>query len=84
MQQANDKTFIMVQIEDVEAIDEIEAIAEIDGVDIIFIGPADLSHSLGVPVTSRMARSGTLSGVRLKPAMPMVNTVGLPDWITII
>ena len=49
MQQANDKTFIMVQIEDVEAIDEIEAIAEIDGVDIIFIGPADLSHSLGVP-----------------------------------
>ena len=49
MQQANEKTFIMVQIEDVEAIDEIEAIAEIDGVDIIFIGPADLSQSLGVP-----------------------------------
>jgi 4-hydroxy-2-oxoheptanedioate aldolase len=49
MRQANDKTFIMVQIEDVEALDEIEAIAEIDGVDIIFIGPADLSHSLGIP-----------------------------------
>lgn len=49
MRQANEKTFIMVQIEDIEAIDEIEAIAEIDGVDIIFIGPADLSHSLGIP-----------------------------------
>ena len=49
MRQANEKTFIMVQIEDVEAIDEIEAIAAINGVDIIFIGPADLSHSLGVP-----------------------------------
>ncbi|MDD5599864.1 MAG: aldolase/citrate lyase family protein [Victivallaceae bacterium] len=49
MRQANAGTFIMIQIEDVEAIDEIEAIAEIDGVDIIFIGPADLSQSLGVP-----------------------------------
>jgi len=49
IKQANEKTFIMVQIEDAEAIDEIEAIAAVDGVDIIFIGPADLSHSLGIP-----------------------------------
>jgi len=49
IKQANEKTFIMVQIEDAEAIDEIEAIAAIKGVDIIFIGPSDLSHSLGVP-----------------------------------
>lgn len=49
IRQANEKTFIMVQIEDVEAVDEIEAIAAIEGVDIIFIGPADLSHSMGVP-----------------------------------
>ncbi|MDD4180954.1 MAG: aldolase/citrate lyase family protein [Victivallaceae bacterium] len=49
IQQANNKTFVMVQIEDVEAFDEIEKIAAVDGVDIIFIGPADLSHSLGVP-----------------------------------
>ena len=49
MRQANEKTFLMVQIEDIEAIDEIEEIAKIDGVDLIFIGPADLSQSLGVP-----------------------------------
>jgi 4-hydroxy-2-oxoheptanedioate aldolase len=49
IRQANEKTFIMVQIEDVEAIDEIENIAAVQGVDIIFIGPADLSHSMGVP-----------------------------------
>jgi 4-hydroxy-2-oxoheptanedioate aldolase len=46
---ANEETFIMLQIEDIEAIDEIEAISEIEGVDMIFIGPSDLSHSLGVP-----------------------------------
>ena len=49
MQFANRETFLMVQIEDVCAIDEIEKIAAIEGVDIIFIGPADLSHSLGCP-----------------------------------
>jgi 4-hydroxy-2-oxoheptanedioate aldolase len=49
MRRANEETFVMVQIEDAEAVDEIEKIAEIEGVDIIFIGPADLSHSLGVP-----------------------------------
>ncbi len=46
---ANEETFIMVQIEDAEAVDEIEKIAEVPGVDIIFIGPADLSQSLGIP-----------------------------------
>jgi 4-hydroxy-2-oxoheptanedioate aldolase len=49
IKQANDKTFIMVQIEDAEAIEHIEEIATIKGVDIIFIGPADLSQSLGIP-----------------------------------
>jgi 4-hydroxy-2-oxoheptanedioate aldolase len=46
---ANNETFLMVQIEDVEAIDEIDAIAEVDGVDLIYVGPADLSHSMGIP-----------------------------------
>ena len=53
---ANRETFLMVQIEDVCAIDEIEKIAAIDGVDIIFIGPADLSHSLGCPGDLKNAR----------------------------
>lgn len=49
MEHANKETFLMVQIEDIEAIDEIDAIAEVDGVDIIFVGPSDLSHSMGIP-----------------------------------
>jgi 4-hydroxy-2-oxoheptanedioate aldolase len=38
---------VIVQVETQAALDEIEAIAAVDGVDGIFIGPADLSTSLG-------------------------------------
>jgi 4-hydroxy-2-oxoheptanedioate aldolase len=40
---------LLVQVETQSALDEIEAIASVDGVDGIFIGPADLSASLGFP-----------------------------------
>lgn len=40
---------LLVQVESKQALDEIEAIAAVDGVDGIFIGPADLAASLGFP-----------------------------------
>ncbi len=46
---ANDKVVGVVQIESVSALAEVEAIAHIPGVDVLFVGPADLSHALGVP-----------------------------------
>jgi 4-hydroxy-2-oxoheptanedioate aldolase len=39
----------LIQIESMGALAEAAAIAAIDGVDVLFVGPADLSHSLGVP-----------------------------------
>jgi 4-hydroxy-2-oxoheptanedioate aldolase len=39
----------IVQIESPGALRDADAIAAIDGVDVLFVGPADLSHSLGVP-----------------------------------
>jgi 2-keto-3-deoxy-L-rhamnonate aldolase RhmA len=39
----------IVQVESAGAVDEADEIAAIDGVDVLFVGPADLSHSLGVP-----------------------------------
>jgi 4-hydroxy-2-oxoheptanedioate aldolase len=39
----------LVQIESVGALADADAIAAIDGVDVLFVGPADLTHSLGVP-----------------------------------
>ena len=39
----------IVQIESRAALDEVEAIAAVDGVDVLFVGPTDLSHALGLP-----------------------------------
>ncbi len=46
---ANDQICLMVQAESRQAIDEIDAIAGTEGVDCVFVGPADLSASLGHP-----------------------------------
>ena len=43
-----DTEFLLIgQIESVQAVDEIEDIANVDGLDMLFIGPTDLSASLG-------------------------------------
>jgi 4-hydroxy-2-oxoheptanedioate aldolase len=47
--QINDRIVGIVQIESAGALAEVDAIAATDGVDVLFVGPADLSHSLGVP-----------------------------------
>jgi 2-dehydro-3-deoxyglucarate aldolase/4-hydroxy-2-oxoheptanedioate aldolase len=47
--QANESTVIGIQIENVEAVDEIESISNVRDVDFLFVGPADLSQSLGIP-----------------------------------
>ena len=39
----------IVQIESPSAVEAADEIAATDGVDVLFVGPADLSHSLGVP-----------------------------------
>ncbi|MCA8987602.1 MAG: 2,4-dihydroxyhept-2-ene-1,7-dioic acid aldolase [Planctomycetaceae bacterium] len=44
---ANDHVAVIVQAEHIEAVENIEAIVNIEGVDAIFIGPYDLSASMG-------------------------------------
>ena len=40
---------LIVQVETIEAMAQLEDIAQVDGVDAVFIGPADLSASMGLP-----------------------------------
>jgi 4-hydroxy-2-oxoheptanedioate aldolase len=47
LHEANERICLMVQVESVEALAQIDAIAAVDGVDGVFIGPADLSASMG-------------------------------------
>jgi 2-keto-3-deoxy-L-rhamnonate aldolase RhmA len=46
---ANAETVVGVQIEHVDAVEEVEKIAAVPDVDFLFIGPADLSQSMGIP-----------------------------------
>src|SRR5258708_3018928 len=47
--QANAETLVVVHIETAEAVACAAEIAAVDGIDVVFIGPTDLSQSLGVP-----------------------------------
>jgi 4-hydroxy-2-oxoheptanedioate aldolase len=46
---AQDELCVLVQVETRDALTQIEAIAAVDGIDGIFIGPADLHASMGMP-----------------------------------
>jgi 4-hydroxy-2-oxoheptanedioate aldolase len=49
--QANDNLLTVVQIETKEAVDRAEDIAAVDGVDVLFIGPLDLSVNMNMADT---------------------------------
>jgi 2-keto-3-deoxy-L-rhamnonate aldolase RhmA len=45
----NERILGVIQIESPSAVEHAAEIAAIDGADVLFVGPTDLSHSLGVP-----------------------------------
>ena len=49
LDRANAEVLGVVQIESAIAVGNAGAIAALDGVDVLFVGPRDLSHDLGVP-----------------------------------
>jgi 2-keto-3-deoxy-L-rhamnonate aldolase RhmA len=49
LRRAGGEVLGVVQIESASAVDEVEQIAALDGVDVLFVGPQDLSFNLGVP-----------------------------------
>ena len=76
---ANSRLTTILQIETRQAIECIDEIASVDGVDVLFIGPLDLSVSLGVPqqlnhplvrdaflkVVSACQKAGKIAGLML-------------------
>jgi 4-hydroxy-2-oxoheptanedioate aldolase len=49
LSRSNAETFVAIQIEHADAVADVERIAALKGVDVLFLGPADLSQSLGIP-----------------------------------
>jgi 4-hydroxy-2-oxoheptanedioate aldolase len=78
----NENRMVIVQIEDPEAVDELDEICAVDGLDMIFFGPGDYSHALGIPgqvthpevnkirvkVAEAAKRHGKLAGTTGSPA----------------
>jgi 4-hydroxy-2-oxoheptanedioate aldolase len=66
---ANENTLLIYQIETKEMVDQIEELCKIDLVDVLFIGPGDLSQSLGKP--------GQMNAPEVMDAIRHVCRVGL-------
>lgn len=79
--EANQRSLVVAQIETPPAVEAAEEIAAVDGVDVLFVGPLDLSVSLGCPgdfspphfvsalqrVVSACRKSGKVCGILSKP-----------------
>lgn len=77
LQTANDAVVGVVQIETAGALAEVDAIADVPGVDVLFVGPVDLSHALGVP---GMFDAPEFSAA-LKAVVRAAKSVGIPAGI---
>ena len=71
---ARAETVVAIQIETGTAVENLDEILEVEGVDLVFVGPNDLSHSLGRPpeeelraviddVLRRASAAGRLTGI---------------------
>ncbi len=88
---ANEQICVLVQAETRTALDNLDAIAAVDGVDGVFIGPADLSASLGhvgqpdqrqvrdaiENAFERIARAGKASGILMTDEALARHYIGL-------
>lgn len=89
LKQANRATFIAVQAETVQAIDSLESIAATIGLDSIFVGPFDLSVSMGIPgqVTDPREEEAIARVIEvcrkheIIPGIHMSSVDSLKDWI---
>ena len=49
VKEANQQTMVIAQIETMEAVENLKEILTVPGIDIVFIGPTDLSSAMGYP-----------------------------------
>jgi 4-hydroxy-2-oxoheptanedioate aldolase len=77
-QAANKETLVAVQIEDEAALTNIDAILEVAGIDVFFIGPSDLSASMGHPGAPKAAPVAAAIDRTIKAIVAAGKTPGMP------
>src|SRR5262249_33745936 len=75
---ANEQSLICAQIEDEAAVHNIDEILRVDGIDVFFIGPSDLSQSMGYPGNPRAEPVAQAIEAVLKKILAAGKTAGMP------
>src|SRR5690242_461005 len=75
---ANEETLIAIQLEEQAAIDNIDALLKVDGIDVFFIGPSDLSQSMGHPGNPKAPRVAEAISGSFRKMVAAKRTPGTP------
>jgi 4-hydroxy-2-oxoheptanedioate aldolase len=78
---ANEATLIAAQIEDEAALANLDAILAVQGIDVFFIGPSDLSQSMGHPGNPRAAPVAAAIDVALQRIRAAGRIAGMPSGV---
>ena len=78
VEEANRSTLLCVQIEDAEALPNVDEILRVEGVDVFFIGPSDLSQSMGHPGDPKAPRVAKAIDDTLAKIVAAGKTPGMP------
>lgn len=78
IEQANRETLVCVQIEDAEALENVDEILKVEGIDVFFIGPSDLSQSMGHPGNPKAPAVAKAIDETLKKIVGAGHTPGMP------
>lgn len=76
--QANATSLVCVQIEHQEAVANIDEILQVEGIDVFFIGPSDLSQSMGHPGNPKAPPVAAAIGSTLARIREAGKTPGMP------
>jgi 4-hydroxy-2-oxoheptanedioate aldolase len=75
---ANEATLIAIQLEDEAAIRNIDELLGVDGIDVFFIGPSDLSQSMGHPGNPKSPVVAQAIDMSFRKMLAARRTPGMP------
>jgi 2-keto-3-deoxy-L-rhamnonate aldolase RhmA len=75
---ANRETLVCAQIEDEAAVRNIDEILKVDGIDVFFVGPSDLSASMGFPGNAKAEPVAAAIDTTLRKIVAAGKTPGMP------
>jgi 4-hydroxy-2-oxoheptanedioate aldolase len=78
VEEANRQTLVCVQIEDEAALPNVDEILRVEGIDVFFIGPSDLSQSMGHPGNPKEPRVARAIEDTLAKIVAAGKTPGMP------